>query len=220
MRKPLSEFIRSNGIYQSTAKLSGEIHAGCFMYHTSWTYLLFRNHQHIQVFTSSFDLSKLERLKQILKTTDNKLALFSQVQPFVDANWKEGTFDFERTFSADRRVSYTGNFRTDLLGDEELIVIGTDNSNDIFKFIEFAKNPTLEVEVLRWFLANKYLKYDGNVPMFSYTDIEAILAVENLHREGYLEVVEAEDDQDNLYYLITAKGKGFGEELNMNVVDN
>jgi hypothetical protein len=40
--KPLSDFIKTNGIYQSTAKVSGEIHAACFMFETSWTYIRFK----------------------------------------------------------------------------------------------------------------------------------------------------------------------------------
>lgn len=185
--RPLTDFIKTNGIYQSTVKLSGEIHAACFMFGKHYTYMRFReNSELIEIFNSQYDLRRLRELKlkvKPLKITDTIKSIKMQKE-----NWEDGTFKINASLNSIDIKSYLGHFRTDILGQDELLIIqeGDQNNTDVYTFIEFNINKKIEFEILNLFTNNNYLKVNNGLPNFGNTEIEISFAFNRLENLKYI----------------------------------
>lgn len=218
--KPLSDFIRTNGVYQSTAKLNGEMHAGCFMYGTFWTYLLFREgNDHLQFITSGYDFSNIESIKQKINVKDIKLISNSLFFNFKKENWEDGTFSFDGSLVGKDTIHYYGHLRTNFISDEdELLIIGSDNTTDIYRFIEIKENLRLQFEILNLFSQNRFVKVNNGLPSFGQTDIEGLFAFEKLVKNSFI-VPSGSHHLDCYDYMRTNEGDKYFEELRIKMMD-
>ena len=168
--KQLSEFIRTNGLYQSSKKVSGEIHAACFLYSSSWTYFRFLTNTTVQIFNLIFDLSKVNELNQKIKPIQ-KITNKYESYNIVEENWCDGTFTFKRQLPDNVELNLYGHIRNDLFGEQELLLVDANNYAECFQFVEFPDNFRLEYELLNYFKHNKYLSING-MPTFGYSSLE------------------------------------------------
>jgi hypothetical protein len=140
-QKPLTDFIRTDGVYQSTAKLSGEMHAGCFMYYSSWKYIRFtEKSDYLETFTSGYDLKILDQIKTQVNVPDLNIRDKIKTFKFKKENWEDGTFTFDGLFYGQKSIHYYGHFRKKSFTDnDELILIGGDSLTDIYEFIQIGE---------------------------------------------------------------------------------
>jgi len=219
--KPLSDFIRTDGIYQSTAKLTGEMHAACFMYGTFWNYILFREKSDkLQFMTSSYDFKKLDDIKRKLKVKEIKLIDNPQMFKYEKENWENGTFTFEGVLNVVRpNQKYYGHFRTDYISEEqELLLIGSDNFTDLYKFVKIENNHRLEYELLNLFTRNKYITVNNGLPSFGQTDVEMLFTFEKLERNQYIKP-SGTYHLDCFDYVRTESGDNYYQRLKRDLID-
>ena len=183
--KNLTEFIRTDGIYQSSKKVSGEIHAACFLYDSTWTYLRFMTTDSIQIFTSNYDLSKLDKFR-LNHNPIHKLADKYEFYQIKEENWCDGTFTFKRTDLEGEETIIYGNIRTDIFGEPELLIVDALTQADSFSFIDFSKNYKLEYEYLKFFTKGKYTSI-GSLPTFGYSEIENAIVFQNFKNKLIIE---------------------------------
>ena len=213
-QRPLTDFIRTNGVYQSTAKLSGEMHAACFMYFTSWKYIRFKKESEIiETFSSNKDLKILDKIKTSISLPDIKVRDNIKTFKFKKENWEDGTFTFNGSFYCQKSIKYYGHFRKKSFTNEvELILIGGDSLTDVYEFIEFKDNFALEKELLNLFSINKSISAIGELPNFGKSDIEMIFSFEKLVDNGYIEPIGTHH-LDYHDYIRTKKGEEYLKSL-------
>ncbi len=180
----LTEHIRTNGLYQSTKKVSGEIHAACFLYSASWTYLRFLTNTTIHIFNSQYDLTKIEELKN-KGINIQKLIDKNEHYNINEENWCDGTFTFTRKLEDNEEISLYGHFRKNIFGEQELLLVDVKNYADSFQFIEFQDNYKLEYEYLNYFNKNKYLAVNS-LPTFGHSEIDNAFVFQKLTNEGLI----------------------------------
>ena len=210
--RPLSDFIKTNGVYQSTTKLEGEMHAACFMYGTSWKYICFQQGlSSFLSFSSSYDLRYIEKIKQKVKVPNLTLMTKYKWVDFKRESWEDGTFAFKQMVGDEIPKHYYGHFRKDYITEEdELLIIGQGNFTDVYKFIEFRGDLKLEFELLKLFSTNKYVTAT-NVPNFGQTDIEEFFIFEKFKLNKYIQ--SNDNHLDYLDFYMTSEGEKYFEYL-------
>ncbi|MDZ4665532.1 MAG: hypothetical protein SGJ15_11680 [Bacteroidota bacterium] len=205
-----TEFLRTDGLYQSTKKLTGEIHAACFLYTASWTYLRFMTENSIQIFNSNFDLTRMKdlttKIGHIKKITDKY-----EFYPIKDEHWSDGTFTFKRKYTDETETEFYGHLRTDIYGEQELLLVDHLNRTDNFKFIKFEDNQKLEFEYLNLFSSSKYLS-THSFPNFGYSDIETAISFQTLKNGDYIRQL-GDNHLDHDTFFRTEKGDNYYKKL-------
>src|SRR5690606_11479017 len=117
-----------------------------------------------------------------IKLIDNNLFF-----KYVKENWVDGTFSFNGLLARKDSIHYHGHFRKDFISEEqELLIIGSDEYTDVYRFNEIKDNWKLEFEILNLFSHNKYVKVNNGFPLFGQTDVEGLFAFEKLKKNEFI----------------------------------
>jgi hypothetical protein len=129
--KALKTFINTQGYFQSPPRVSGEIHAACFMFHVSYEYIKFIDEKRVLMFSSRISLLKLhENSPQWMFEAFKEDKLRGKEIPIKEENWADGTFAFTFTKFIPyngitmESICFDGNLQTDVYGDLLLLVVG------------------------------------------------------------------------------------------------
>ncbi len=149
--KDLKTFINTKGYFQSPPRVSGEIHAGCFMYHVSYEYIKFIDEKCVLMFSSRVSLLKLhENLPHWMFEAFKEDELRGKAIPIKEENWADGTFNFTITRFipyngiTTESVCFDGHIQTDIYGDPQLLIVGKSmvlntDLNDLYSYAELKK---------------------------------------------------------------------------------
>jgi hypothetical protein len=140
--------LNTQGYFQSPPRVSGEMHAACFMYHVSYEYIKFIDEKRVLMFSSRVSLLKLSETSQLwMFEAFKKDEVRGKEIPIEEEKWADGTFAFMITKFipyngiTTEPICFYGNLQIDVYGDHLLLIVGKSmvlnaDLNEIFSYAE------------------------------------------------------------------------------------